>query len=83
MQVEFHIKETGKVLCFVGMPELANNIRLIGNRFLYDCPKDGYWHKYADLIISMSLDFKMGKIDWEHYKNMLKLISEKLEKEGD
>ena len=27
--------------------------------------------KYAELIISMSTDFLLGKIDEEHYKNVL------------
>ena len=34
--------------------------------------------KYSDLIMSMSLDFKMGKISWETYTKNLEWISKKL-----
>ena len=34
--------------------------------------------KYVDLIMSMSVDFKMGQISEEHYLNMLKLMIESI-----
>lgn len=37
--------------------------------------------KYCDLVLSMSMDFKLDKIDYNHYINNLLLISEKLREE--
>jgi hypothetical protein len=36
--------------------------------------------KYAELIISMSTDYLLGKITEEHYKNMVQLTVNKLNK---
>ena len=36
--------------------------------------------KYAELIVSMSTDYLSGKINEDHYKNMLNIIVKKLDK---
>jgi hypothetical protein len=36
--------------------------------------------KYAELIISMSTDFLLKKIDFSHYANTLDMINNKVQK---
>lgn len=36
------------------------------------------FQKYVDLIMSMSLDMKLGKVDESHYCNMIELVIEKM-----
>ena len=36
--------------------------------------------KYAELIISMSTDFLLGKIDFNHYTNTLDIINTNIQK---
>ena len=36
--------------------------------------------KYAKVIVSMSVDFLQGKIDWEHYKNTVQAALDKIKK---
>lgn len=38
--------------------------------------------KYAELLISMSSDLLMNKLTWETFKANLKMISDKIQKEG-
>lgn len=38
---------------------------------------------FADLIMSISLDFKTGKITPEHYLSMIKLAISEAEKKAD
>jgi hypothetical protein len=39
-------------------------------------------HKYADLIMSMSLDFKVGKISADHYINTLRTSVSNMDREN-
>lgn len=34
--------------------------------------------KYCDLVVSMTMDFKLDKIDYKHYVNHLSIISDQL-----
>ena len=36
--------------------------------------------KYAELLISMSTDYLLGKIDEEHYKNVLEMTINNMNK---
>ena len=38
-------------------------------------------HKFAELLISMSTDFLLNKINWKTYITNLKMISDRLNKD--
>lgn len=37
-------------------------------------------NKYAELLISMSTDYLIGRIEESHYINMIQLVSDKINK---